>query len=392
MLERDFAAAAGIGWHGKSTMLLNRSFGTWFFLAEILTTLESAARSAAGRSLRSCTRCIDACPTGAITAPHQLDARRCISYLTIELKGSIPLELRPLIGDRIYGCDDCLEACPGIASRRFRTRALSRRGRRWRGWRCAIFSRSTTTQFREMFRGSPIKRIKRRGFLRNVCVALGNVGTEEDLPALETAARDPRTAHRRTCPLGHRSKSSSTDRAQTPVNGKTLQRSKEPLHLWFINRPLHASSRAAPRRSSQAQIPSQTLHFWRASAGSFSPDHRFDHLAANANNRSRSRPKKRPAATSSKTVSATGKVQPETEVKISPEVAGEIIELPVADGKEVKKGDMLMKIRPDSYKALLEQQQAAISTAEAVSGQQKASMEKAEQDLRSRRRIFSKRS
>ncbi len=112
VLERDFAAEAGIGWHGKSTMLLNRQFGTWFFLAEIFTTLELPSDPPQVARCGSCTRCIDACPTGAITAPHQLDARRCISYLTIELKGSIPLEFRPLIGDRIFGCDDCLDACP----------------------------------------------------------------------------------------------------------------------------------------------------------------------------------------------------------------------------------------------------------------------------------------
>ena len=112
MLERDHAASAGIGWHGKSTMLLNREFGTWFFLAEILSTLEFAPDTAQKNYCGRCMRCIDACPTGAITAPHQVDARRCISYLTIELKGSIPSELRPLIGDRIYGCDDCLDACP----------------------------------------------------------------------------------------------------------------------------------------------------------------------------------------------------------------------------------------------------------------------------------------
>ena len=101
VLERDFAAEAGIGWQGKSTMLLNRELGTWFFLAEIFTTLDLPPDSPQTNRCGSCTRCIDACPTGAITAPHQLDARRCISYLTIELKGSIPLELRPLIGDRI---------------------------------------------------------------------------------------------------------------------------------------------------------------------------------------------------------------------------------------------------------------------------------------------------
>src|SRR5437762_2569969 len=112
ILERDHAAEAGIGWHGKSTMLIDPKLGTWFFLGEILTTLDLPPDQPQQPRCGSCQRCITACPTGAITGPHLLDARRCISYLTIELKGSIPLELRPLIGDRIYGCDDCLEACP----------------------------------------------------------------------------------------------------------------------------------------------------------------------------------------------------------------------------------------------------------------------------------------
>src|SRR4051794_10731872 len=112
VLERDHAAEAGIGWHGKSTMLIDTKLGAWFFLGEIVTTLDLAADAPQAARCGSCTRCIAACPTGAITEPHRLDARRCISYLTIELKDSIPKELRPLIGDRIYGCDDCLEACP----------------------------------------------------------------------------------------------------------------------------------------------------------------------------------------------------------------------------------------------------------------------------------------
>src|SRR6202047_5008986 len=112
ILERDHAAQAGIGWHGKSTMLIDEKRGTWFFLSEVLTTLELPPDGPARDRCGTCERCIKACPTGAITAPHELDARRCISYLTIELKGAIPIELRPLMGDRIFGCDDCLDACP----------------------------------------------------------------------------------------------------------------------------------------------------------------------------------------------------------------------------------------------------------------------------------------
>jgi epoxyqueuosine reductase len=190
VLERDFAAEAGIGWHGKSTMLLNRQLGTWFFLAEILTTLELPFDPPQVARCGSCTRCIEACPTGAITAPHKLDSRRCISYLTIELKGSIPVELRPMTGDRIYGCDDCLDACPWNRFARVSRESTFAARPAVTQMRLRDFLHLDEERFREMFRGSPIRRIKRRGFLRNVCVALGNVGTRDDLPALANAARD----------------------------------------------------------------------------------------------------------------------------------------------------------------------------------------------------------
>ena len=190
ILERDHAAEAGIGWHGKSTMLIDPRLGTWFFLGEILTTLELPPDVPQTERCGSCQRCIVACPTGAITEPHRLDARRCISYLTIELKGPIPLELRPLIGDRIYGCDDCLDACPW---NRFASisREATFAARPAIGMPLRDYLALDDARFRELFRRSPIKRIKRRGFLRNVCVALGNVGHRDDLPALERAAADP---------------------------------------------------------------------------------------------------------------------------------------------------------------------------------------------------------
>ena len=190
VLERDFAALAGAGWHGKSTMLIHPKLGAWFFLAEVFTTLEIPPDEPIPDRCGQCTRCLDACPTGAITAPYHLDARRCIAYLTIEHKGSIPEALRPLIGGRIYGCDDCAAACPW---NRFAQAS-----------REAAFAARPAVQlsllellalddeaFRTLFRGSPIKRIKRRGLLRNVCVALGNTGTPADFPALEHAAADP---------------------------------------------------------------------------------------------------------------------------------------------------------------------------------------------------------
>jgi epoxyqueuosine reductase len=190
VLERDFAAESGIGWQGKSTMFLSRRLGTWFFLGTILTTLSIEADSPARNRCGSCNRCIDACPTGAITGPYQLDSRRCISYLTIENKGSIPLEYRAAIGDRIYGCDDCLEACPwnrfAVATRENRflmppvVQSMSLRS----------LAALSEDEFRSLFRHSPIRRIKRNRFVRNVCVALGNVGTEADLPVLQELAGD----------------------------------------------------------------------------------------------------------------------------------------------------------------------------------------------------------
>jgi epoxyqueuosine reductase len=191
ILERDHAAQAGIGWHGKNTMLIDEQLGTWFFLAEILTTLELPPDQAVPDRCGTCDRCIKACPTGAITAPHRLDARRCISYLTIELKGSIPLELRPLIGDRIFGCDDCLDVCPWNRFAQVSHETAFSARQSTTGMSLREYLELTDVEFRALFKSSPIKRIKRRGFLRNVCVALGNAGDASDIPALERAAADP---------------------------------------------------------------------------------------------------------------------------------------------------------------------------------------------------------
>jgi epoxyqueuosine reductase len=191
VLERDLAALAGVGWQGKSTMLIHPKLGTWFFLAEILTTLDLAPDAPIGDHCGKCSRCITACPTAAITAPHQLDARRCISYLTIENKGSIPEEFRTAIGGRVYGCDDCLSACPwNRFAQESRESAFAARDF-VHDWKLRDFLALDDDGFRQLFRKSPIKRVKRRGFLRNVCVALGNIGTADDLPALEKAADDP---------------------------------------------------------------------------------------------------------------------------------------------------------------------------------------------------------
>jgi len=190
ILERDFAAASGLGWQGKSTMCLNERLGTWFFLGVILTTLEIEPDGPAKNRCGRCTRCIDVCPTRAITQPHRLDARRCISYLTIENKGPIPLEFRRAIGDRIYGCDDCLEVCPW---NRFAVESNETRFRLPEPVQTLPLRELallTEDEFRRLFRHSSIKRIKRVRFVRNICVALGNVGTEEDLPVLRRLADD----------------------------------------------------------------------------------------------------------------------------------------------------------------------------------------------------------
>jgi epoxyqueuosine reductase len=192
VLERDFASEAGLGWNGKSTVQIHRRLGAWFFLSVILTTLELAPDAPEPDRCGSCTRCLDACPTGAISAasPRRLDARRCIAYLTIEHRGPVPEEFREAIGDRIFGCDDCLAVCPwnrfAQASRDAAMAAREHVG----SWDLRDYLALDEDGFRTLFRGSPIRRTKRAGFLRNVCLALGNVGTPDDLPALERIAAD----------------------------------------------------------------------------------------------------------------------------------------------------------------------------------------------------------
>lgn len=191
LLERDLAQRAGLGFIGRHTNLISRQLGNWFFLAEVITTLKLEPDQPEKNRCGSCTRCLTACPTGAITAPFQLDARRCISYLTIELKGAIPIELRPAIGNRIYGCDDCLAACPW--------NRFARAGEMMNAHARAGLAAPELIEllglddaaFKERFTGTPMLRTKRRGLLRNVCVALGNVGDTGALPALRRAAADP---------------------------------------------------------------------------------------------------------------------------------------------------------------------------------------------------------
>ena len=196
ILERELARSAGLGWFGKNTNLINPRIGSFFFIGALLIDLDLApdAPFEADRC-GSCTRCLDACPTDAFASPRVLDATKCISYLTIEAKGEIPIEQRDKIGDLIYGCDICQDVCPWnvrfsgeLREDAFRPRAVVDGDTRTVAKRILAMDDET---FRRDFRGSPMKRAKRRGLARNAAVALGNVGTADDIPALIAALSDP---------------------------------------------------------------------------------------------------------------------------------------------------------------------------------------------------------
>lgn len=189
VLEKALAEKAGLGWIGKHTNLLTEGVGSYYFLSEILIDVKLPLSEPATDHCGTCTSCIDICPTDAIVAPYVLDARRCISYLTIELKGVIPVEFRKAIGNRIYGCDDCQIVCPWNSyAQKTDEPAFQERD----GTRLLIeLMRLDEDGFRERFRKSPVKRIKRRGLLRNVAVALGNSGDPRAVPELTAALGDP---------------------------------------------------------------------------------------------------------------------------------------------------------------------------------------------------------
>ena len=193
ILERDLAVRSGLGFVGKNTNLINPRLGSWLFLGELLldTDLPATQPSPTQGSCGSCTRCLDACPTGALVAPYVLDARRCVSYLTIELKGVIPRALRPLLGNRIFGCDICQEVCPW--NHRF---ARPTQESAFQPRPDALAPRLTellaldASDFRHRFQASPVKRAKRRGLLRNAAVALGNWGDPSIVAPLTRALQD----------------------------------------------------------------------------------------------------------------------------------------------------------------------------------------------------------
>lgn len=196
VMEKPLAQAAGLGWQGKHTNLLARDLGNWFFLGAIFTTVEIDPDTAQTDNCGSCRACLDICPTSAFPAPFQLDARRCISYLTIEHKGPVDLELRSKLGNRIYGCDDCLAVCPWnkFAQDAQEVRYAARDD--LRAPYLEELSQLTDTAFRERFSGSPIKRIGRDRFVRNVLYAIGNSQRPELIDAARNLSddRDPTVA------------------------------------------------------------------------------------------------------------------------------------------------------------------------------------------------------
>ena len=183
VMEKPLAARAGLGWQGKHTNLVSRRHGSWLFLGEIYTTLDLAADPPHADRCGTCTRCLDICPTKAFPAPYRLDATRCISYLTIEHAGPIPHALRPLMGNRIYGCDDCLAVCPWNRFARATTHPGLRPRQELTAPRLAELAALDDAAFRTMFSASPIKRIGRDRFVRNVLIAIGNAGDRAVLPA-----------------------------------------------------------------------------------------------------------------------------------------------------------------------------------------------------------------
>ena len=191
LLEKPLAERAGLGWQGKHTNLVSREFGSWLFLGSILTTLELSPDAAEPTTCGTCHACLDVCPTDAFPAPYQLDARRCISYLTIELKGPIPREFRQALGNRIYGCDDCLAVCPWNKFAAVAREQKLKAREALRAPSLAELARLDDAAFRALFAKSPVKRIGRDRFVRNVLYAIGNSGEAALAAEAERLLDDP---------------------------------------------------------------------------------------------------------------------------------------------------------------------------------------------------------
>lgn len=249
LLERPFAASAGLGWQGKSTMLLVPGLGPWVLLGAVVTTLDLAPDAPLAKSCGSCRRCVAACPTGALAGDGQvLDARLCISYHTIENRGAIPRELRPLFGGWVFGCDDCLTSCPVGASRFDTHPAFLPVSEDDAHPELVPLLRLDADAFEARFHGRAIMRAKRDGFVRNVCVALGNVGTAADLAPLAGALADesPLVRGHAAWALGHLAARAASPEARRSANTALSARLASELDAT-VREELHAAMREAIR-------------------------------------------------------------------------------------------------------------------------------------------------
>ncbi|GKX33102.1 MAG: epoxyqueuosine reductase [Rhizobiaceae bacterium MnEN-MB40S] len=238
VMEKPLAEKAGVGWQGKHTNLVSRDFGSWLFLGSIFTAADLPPDDPASDSCGSCRACLDICPTNAFPAPYQLDARRCISYLTIEHKGPIPLEFRKAMGNRIYGCDDCLAVCPWNKFANTAREAKLQAREDLNAPRLADLAVLDDPAFRKLFSGSPIKRIGRDRFVRNVLIACGNSG-DPDLVAPCEALLDDASPEVRGAAVWALSRLVSSDRMQRLAD--RVETDTSVIAEWR-----HATGRASP--------------------------------------------------------------------------------------------------------------------------------------------------
>jgi epoxyqueuosine reductase len=245
LLERAVAERAGLGWFGKNTNILTTTYGSWVFLGFVLTDLYLEPDEPLKKSCGDCIRCIPACPTGAIVTPYAIDARRCISYLTIECRGPIPLELRPLVGDWVFGCDICQEVCPVNKSASPSETALGRSGTSL--VELIPLLSMTQDEFSVHFKNSPIKRAKLVGLQRNVCVALGNIRDRKAMPALVRALHESEYSLVRSHSAWALGRMGGSDVRASLLGAITIERDEEvrkeiqdaldAMDLTFVKRP-----------------------------------------------------------------------------------------------------------------------------------------------------------